>query len=106
MSMLFGTVGGLLIPALVTAFALLAGLARRVLARARPAAERGAAAGATEELHALLYPGKRIQLEQRQVELVLREDEHDGAPARHGIDLAGGRALLRMRRSAASGGTE
>ncbi|MFF7995381.1 DUF6191 domain-containing protein [Kitasatospora xanthocidica] len=42
----------------------------------------------------MLYPSKRVQLEQRRVELVLRDDEHDGAPKRTGIDLAGGRAVI------------
>jgi hypothetical protein len=56
---------------------------------------RGAGATATEELHALIYPGKRVQLEQRRIELVLREDEQDGAPKRTGIDLDAGTARIR-----------
>lgn len=60
---------------------------------------RGLGATATEELHALLYPSKRVQLQQRKVELVLREDEHNGAPKRSGIDLAAGIArIVRSRR--------
>ncbi|MFJ9447498.1 DUF6191 domain-containing protein [Kitasatospora sp. NPDC101235] len=99
--LLTGAAGGLLLPAgLVVAF-FLGAVARRLRARptAGPGAGRGAARGAgataTEELHALLYPSKRVQLEQRRVELVLRDDEHDGAPKRTGIDLAGGRAVIR-----------
>lgn len=53
---------------------------------------RGVGATATEELHALLYPSKRVQLEQRRVMLVLRDDELDGAPKKTGIDLDGGTA--------------
>ncbi|WP_341865467.1 DUF6191 domain-containing protein [Kitasatospora cheerisanensis] len=53
-------------------------------------------------MHALLYAGKRVQLEQRRIELVLRDDEHDGAPPRTGIDLAAGTARLR-RPGAAEG---
>lgn len=116
MSMLLtGAAGGLLLPAgLVVAF-FLGAVARRLLARPaggpgalRPGTlhpgrgrprprpgERGAGATATEELHALLYPSKRVQLEQRRIELVLRDDEHDGAPKRTGIDLAGGTAVIR-----------
>ncbi|MFJ9952931.1 DUF6191 domain-containing protein [Kitasatospora sp. NPDC091207] len=109
MSMLLtGAAGGLLLPAgLVVAF-FLGAVTRRLLARpaggpgtphpgpGRPRpGERGAGATATEELHALLYPGKRVQLEQRRIELVLRDDEHDGAPKRTGIDLAGGTAVIR-----------
>jgi hypothetical protein len=55
---------------------------------------RGVGATATEELHALLYPSKRIQLEERRIELVLRDDEHDGAPKRTGIDLDAGIARI------------
>ncbi|MFE4518580.1 DUF6191 domain-containing protein [Kitasatospora sp. NPDC056783] len=99
--LLTGAAGGLLLPAGLVAVFFLAAVVRRL--RTRPAATglstpsggRGVGATATEELHALLYPGKRVQLEQRRVELVLRDDEHDGAPKRTGIDLAGGRAVIR-----------
>ncbi|MEU1312657.1 DUF6191 domain-containing protein [Streptomyces cinnamoneus] len=63
------------------------------LAGSAPGA-RGAGATATEELHALVYPSKRVQLEQRRIELVLRDDEQDGAPRRTGIDLDAGTARL------------
>nr|BEK64504.1 hypothetical protein KPHV_17310 [Kitasatospora purpeofusca] len=92
--------GSLLFPAaLVAAFFVLAAARQFVLRVQRPAwvlqrlqqrddlGERGVGATATEELHALLYPGKRVQLEQRRVELVLRDDENDGAPRKTGIDL-------------------
>ncbi|MFE4398262.1 MULTISPECIES: DUF6191 domain-containing protein [Streptomycetaceae] len=95
--LLTGAAGGLLLPAGLVVVFFLGAVARRL--RARPAVGpdggRGAGATATEELHALLYPSKRVQLEQRRVELVLRDDEHDGAPKRTGIDLAGGRAVIR-----------
>lgn len=62
----------------------------------RPARrERGVGAVATEELHGLIYSGKRMQLEQRRIELVLRDDEESGAPPRSGIDLDGGTATIR-----------
>ena len=92
-----GIFGGLLLPVgLVLVFFVLA-VARRGIGRVtgRVSRERGMGAVATEEFHALLYPGKRLQLEQRRVELVLREDEHDGAPRRGGIDLDGGTARIR-----------
>ncbi|MFF2619256.1 DUF6191 domain-containing protein [Kitasatospora sp. NPDC058046] len=99
--LLTGAAGGLLLPAGLVVVFFLGAVVRRL--RARPAVGpdgghgggRGAGATATEELHALLYPSKRVQLEQRRVELVLRDDEHDGAPKRTGIDLAGGRAVIR-----------
>ncbi|MCC9305971.1 DUF6191 domain-containing protein [Kitasatospora sp. RB6PN24] len=89
---------------MVTVLFFTAAVARKLLLRSRPAAEgappgRAAGAVATEELHALLYPGKRAQLEQRRVESVLRDDEQDGAPPRTGIDLAAGRAVIRAPRS-------
>ena len=62
----------------------------------RPARrERGVGAVATEELHGLIYSGKRVQLEQRRIELVLRDDEESGAPPRSGIDLDAGTATIR-----------
>ncbi|GAA3041203.1 hypothetical protein FHS39_004908 [Streptomyces olivoverticillatus] len=60
------------------------------LARRRGGGPRGVGATATEELHALIYPSKRVQLEQRRIELVLRDDEQDGAPKRTGVDLDAG----------------
>ncbi|MFE7563122.1 DUF6191 domain-containing protein [Kitasatospora sp. NPDC057500] len=98
-TLLTGAAGGLLLPAFLVVVFFLGAAGRRLLARTggRGAGEdgRGAGAAATEELHALLYPGKRAQLEQRRVELVLREDENGGAPGRTGIDLTGGRAVIR-----------
>ncbi|GAA2715643.1 MULTISPECIES: DUF6191 domain-containing protein [Streptomyces] len=40
---------------------------------------------------------KRVQIEQRQTELVLRDDVQDGAPPPMGIDLAAGTAVIRRR---------
>ncbi|MEX2982766.1 DUF6191 domain-containing protein [Streptomyces sp. C36] len=64
----------------------------------RGSGARGVGATATEELHALIYPSKRVQLEQRRIELVLRDDEQDGAPKRTGIDLDSGTARIGGRR--------
>ncbi|MGK5727949.1 DUF6191 domain-containing protein [Streptomyces sp. URMC 124] len=63
----------------------------------RPHGGRGVGATATEELHALIYPSKRVQLEQRRIELVLRDDEQDGAPRRTGVDLDAGTARISGR---------
>jgi molybdenum-dependent DNA-binding transcriptional regulator ModE len=65
-----------------------------VVRNRRAGGSRGLGATATEELHALLYPSKRVELEQRRIELVLRDDEHDGAPKRTGIDLDAGTARI------------
>jgi hypothetical protein len=47
-----------------------------------------------DELQALFYASKRPAIEQRRIELVLRDDEHDGAPPRISIDLDAGRAVI------------
>ncbi|MFJ9440750.1 DUF6191 domain-containing protein [Kitasatospora sp. NPDC101235] len=72
-------------------------LSRRLSARARTG-ELGLGATATEELHAFLNANKRVQIEQRQARLTLRDDDHAGAPPRTGIDLDGGTALIPPRR--------
>ncbi len=84
----------LLFPAALVAVFLLAATRQLVLRRSDPGA-RGVGATATEELHALLSAGKQAQLEQRRVELVLRDDENDGAPPKTGIDLTAGTATIR-----------
>ncbi|MGW2254178.1 DUF6191 domain-containing protein [Kitasatospora sp. NPDC001660] len=94
--LLTGATGGLPLPAALVVVFFLGAAVRRLRARPADGPARGAGATATEELHALLYPGKRAQLEQRRVELVLQDEEHDGAPKRTGIDLAGGRAVIRQ----------
>ncbi|MBO1418927.1 hypothetical protein, partial [Streptomyces sp. FH025] len=76
--LLTGAAGGLLLPAGLVVLFFLGAVARRLRSRpaAGPAASaggRGAGASATEELHALLYPSKRVQLEQRRIELALRD---------------------------------
>ncbi|QWF82209.1 DUF6191 domain-containing protein [Amycolatopsis sp. CA-230715] len=52
--------------------------------------KRLAAARGTEELFAFLFGTKRNELERRDVELVLRQDEEDGAPPGNWIDLDSG----------------
>ncbi|GCD94511.1 DUF6191 domain-containing protein [Embleya hyalina] len=69
---------------------------RRIRGQRTGVGERGLGATGVEELHALLYPGKRLQLEQRRVEPLLRDDERDGAPGRPGIDFATGTARIRI----------
>ncbi|MFI6604046.1 DUF6191 domain-containing protein [Nonomuraea sp. NPDC050536] len=50
-----------------------------------------------EELAAAFQGSKRIELEQRQTELMLRDDETDGAPPTTRIDLTSGRAVIRLK---------
>lgn len=56
-----------------------------------------------DELTALFYAGKRIELEQRRTELVLRDDQLDGAPPRGAVrlDLDRGIAFLPSHRDRA-----
>ncbi|MGA5816502.1 DUF6191 domain-containing protein [Kitasatospora sp. NPDC094028] len=75
-----------------------AGLARRLAARHRSGTGLGLGATATEELHALFNANKRVQIEQRQTRLVLRDDDHgDGAPPRMRVDLDGGKVVIPRR---------
>lgn len=52
--------------------------------------KRMAAARGTEELFAFLFGTRRNELDHRDVELVLRQDEEDGAPPGSRIDLDAG----------------
>ncbi|MFD5324818.1 DUF6191 domain-containing protein [Streptomyces sp. NPDC127092] len=50
-----------------------------------------------EQLHATFSQGKQNELKERQSSLVMRDDEEDGAPPhRSTVDLAGGRAVIRL----------
>ncbi|WP_424887107.1 DUF6191 domain-containing protein [Streptomyces sp. XH2] len=71
-------------------------LCRRLAARS-PNSGVGLGATVTEELHAFMNANKHVQIEQRQEELVLRDDVHGGAPPRMGIDLKAGTAVIRRR---------
>ncbi|MEU8547906.1 DUF6191 domain-containing protein [Streptomyces roseoverticillatus] len=70
---------------------------RRRLAARTPHGGVGLGATVTEELHAFLNANKRVTMEQRQTELVLRDDTQDGAPPRMGVDLDAGTAVVRRR---------
>ncbi|MGP3948040.1 DUF6191 domain-containing protein [Streptomyces sp. 7N604] len=69
----------------------------RRLAVRRPRTGVGVGTTAIEELHAFLNANKRVQLEQRQVEQIVRNDVQDGAPPRVRVDLDAGRAVVRRR---------
>jgi len=49
---------------------------------------------AFDELTAVVNGNKTVELRQRRVELLRRDDESDGAPPRSSIDLAKGTALI------------
>jgi hypothetical protein len=55
---------------------------------------RPAPAPALDELQAMFHSGTRHSIERREIELVLRDDEQDGAPPRIRIDLDAGRAVI------------
>jgi uncharacterized protein DUF6191 len=52
--------------------------------------DRVAASTGFDLLHAALSPGKEHELDQRRTELVLREEDDDGAPPRDPVDLEHG----------------
>ena len=65
---------------------------------------RPASAVGFDELQAAFHSGTRHAIEQRNAELVLRDDEHDGAPPRVRVDLDGGRVVItRTDRSLSAG---
>ncbi|WP_042383425.1 DUF6191 domain-containing protein [Streptacidiphilus melanogenes] len=77
-------------------------LARRFAARdaRRPGGGLGGGGfgiAAAEELQAFFSGNKRVQLEHRQEQLTLRDDDHaSGAPPHTGVDLERGTAVLRL----------
>ncbi|MET8701450.1 DUF6191 domain-containing protein [Kitasatospora sp. NPDC058032] len=73
-------------------------LSRRLAARARGGGGLGLGATATEELHAFFNANKRVQIEQRRTQLVLRDDDHAGAPPRTRLDLDLGTAFIEQQR--------
>jgi hypothetical protein len=54
-----------------------------------------ASAVATEEVEAILGGTKQHELEQRQVQLMLVDDQADGAPPRTHVDLDAGKIVFR-----------
>jgi hypothetical protein len=55
---------------------------------------RPASAAGLDELQAMFQSGKRHSIERRDMELVLRDDERDGAPPLIRIDLDARRAVI------------
>jgi hypothetical protein len=51
-------------------------------------------AAGLDEFQAMIHSGKRHSIERRKLELVLRDDEHDGAPPHFRIDLDVRRAVI------------
>ncbi|MEU0832553.1 DUF6191 domain-containing protein [Streptomyces sp. NPDC005969] len=67
---------------------------RRVLAARTPRHGLGVGASVADELHAFLNSAKRVQIEHRVEEQVLKDDAPDGAPPRMGVDLDAGTAVF------------
>ncbi len=55
---------------------------------------RPVTAAGLDELQSIFHSGKRHAIEQRRLELVLRDDEQDGAPPRVRIDLDAHRVVV------------
>jgi hypothetical protein len=55
---------------------------------------RAAPAVGFDELQAIFYSSKRHAIEQRRLEFVLADYEHDGAPPRVRVDLDAGRVVV------------
>ncbi|MEV7952622.1 DUF6191 domain-containing protein [Streptomyces sp. NPDC088252] len=70
---------------------------RRVLAARTPRHGLGVGASVVDELHAFLNSAKRLEIEHRVEEQVLKDDALDGAPPRMGVDLDAGTAVVRRK---------
>jgi hypothetical protein len=93
MEMLFA----LTLPALVIAlFAL--GMFELVSARRKHGGRRGTAMSSTgfDILQEALYPSKRYEVEQREHEALVVEDDAEGAPPRSRVDLDKGTAHIHL----------
>ena len=64
---------------------------------------RPAPAAGLDELQAVLYSSRRHAIERRRGELMLRDDEHDGASPHVRVDLDGGRAVITRATSSPTG---
>jgi len=64
--------------------------------------ERSLSHVAFDEFTAVVNGNKTVELEQRRVELLLRDDESDGAPPRSSIDLTEGTAYIVLPQKADS----
>ncbi|GHC77092.1 DUF6191 domain-containing protein [Streptomyces flavofungini] len=65
---------------------------------------RSLSSTAFDEFTAVVNGNKTVEVEQRRVELLLRDDEGDGAPPRSTVDLAQGTAFIVMPQEADSSG--
>ncbi|MFE7116153.1 DUF6191 domain-containing protein [Streptomyces sp. NPDC057654] len=96
----FMTLPGLVILLTVVAFAdqLLLRVGRAGLLPWRNSVRQGQiSATGFEQLHASFSPGKQSELKERQLALILRDDEEDGAPPNGTlVDLEAGTAVIRM----------
>ncbi|MFJ9031852.1 DUF6191 domain-containing protein [Streptomyces sp. NPDC102274] len=99
-TVVFMTLPGLVIVLTVVAFAdqLLLRAGRAGMLPWRNSARQGQiSATGFEQLHASFSPGKQNELKERQLALLLRDDEEDGAPPhRTTVDLDGGTAVIRL----------
>lgn len=75
-------------------------LRRRVGLPWRKNADRPLSAPGLDEMHAILYVGKRHELDQKQSSLLLRDEVDENAPPRSRVDINSGTAVIRPSRSA------
>jgi hypothetical protein len=55
---------------------------------------RPATALGLDEFQSVFHPGKRHAIEQRRLEFVLRDEDHDGAPPHVHVDLGANRVVI------------
>ncbi|GAA3462985.1 hypothetical protein GCM10018963_49980 [Saccharothrix longispora] len=85
------------IPGLAVLLVVLAAVERAVRWARRRKGHPVAVAAGVDQFTTLFAGGKQVELDQRQTELMLRDDEEDGAPPRGPIDLASGSVRLTPR---------
>lgn len=71
---------------------------RRLVVRTTTGGGGSGAGAAVAELVAALNPNKRVEIEQRRTDQLIRHDSEAGAPPRATVDLTAGRAVIRHRR--------
>lgn len=88
---------GLTLPALVVALSIL-GVLELAVSKRRHTGRRGTAMASTgfDILQEALYPSKRHEVEQREHEALVYEEDAEGAPPRSRIDLDRGTAHLHL----------
>jgi hypothetical protein len=92
-----GLLAAMTLPALVLALTALGVLEILRARRDRSGGHAAMASTGSDVLQEALSPTKKYQIEQRDHEALLAEQDDDGAPPRSRVDFAAGTAYIRLR---------